>query len=265
MFSHFGHILKIVKNHFISEKDLEKKPSYFAQINNNIYKNVFLLYFESLPTTSQISFELIKFLIENKSALDFKSKDYSSAIHFAVKNANLTPPTLQYILENKATVNACNGSKETALTKALQVEKISIDIIKILIENKTDLNLSSKDSSNLHHAARNTSVTSQIIHLLVDNKADLNFIDKNKKLPLHFACENENVSPDLFRFFVDNSAFNSKVINPLITLFQMKNIPIEKVKILCNIFFYFNIIFYFYFFIFYFFPIYFLKLRKKEM
>ena len=104
----------------------------------------------------QISFDIIKYLIESKSELNFNSKYKKSPLHLACKNRNSTLEIIKLLVESKSDLNLEDGDNNTPLHFACKNEKISYEIIQYLVESKSYLNYKNNYScSPLHLAFKN--------------------------------------------------------------------------------------------------------------
>ena len=172
-----------------------------------------------------ISFEIIKYLVENKSNMNSKNcSDGETPLHIACKNENISLEIIECLVENKSDLNLSESSFENALHIArknknnlyfkhrgikgntplhiaCENENISFEIIEYLVENKSDINLKDTfDYTPLHLACKNKNISSEIIKCLVEKKSDLNSKDTYNKNPLQFASENENISVEIIEY-----------------------------------------------------------------
>jgi ankyrin repeat protein len=171
LFGYFGEMYELVKVHYSKDLDLEMNPSYFAKKNNQYYQNVLLLHFMKLnhnpKKNKSITFDLVKFLIENKSVIDFRDKSSNSSLHLAASNDFFSTDILRLLIDGKAMIGAVNGDRKFAVACCFNSKEINFDKIKFLIESKSPLQLDRKKVSTvLHFACKHPKITPEIIQYL---------------------------------------------------------------------------------------------------
>jgi hypothetical protein len=187
IFSEFRVIWKDLKelgflsNYFSKNEDNEERKSKLKEI---IWKKNFKELEDRSGNTPLfyhcekeiITFDKIKFYIENKSNLDYPIKR-KSPLNLLCKNKNVTLKIVKYMVENKAEITVKENKEEfhpvTPLIFAV-LNGISIEIIKYLIDCKSQLSIPSfiKDSV-LHRACNTENISLEVIKCLIENKSDV--------------------------------------------------------------------------------------------
>ena len=158
------------------------------------------------------SLQAIKCLVENKSEINSKTRDNQIPLHMACRNENISFEIIEYLIQNKSQLNAIeeikySHNKNQPLHLACRNKNITIEIIKLLIENKANLNstdqlenlnekqLNSKEEieNTLHCAIKNKSISLEIIEYMIDKNCGLDVKDDyNQNLSIHLACQNKS-------------------------------------------------------------------------
>ena len=181
---------------------LEKKAD--LNILNREYKHSLLVALEN----KNVSFGIIKLLVESKCHMnENESNNLNYTIQIALEN-DWPLSTIQYLVENKSALDTKNRQFDTPLHTACAIKETPIEIIKYLVENKSDLN--SKNNRHflpLHFECEKFTLDVDKIKYLVEKKSDLNSLDYYQHFtPLQIFLKNKNVPFDLLQFFVENKS-----------------------------------------------------------
>lgn len=122
------------KKEFLKEVLLKKEISLLV---NKIYKSTPL---QCACKDIDISFEMIKNFVDNKSDLNSMNNSFQIPLHYACRNEKVSLEIVQYLVENKSNLNSEKYYNGNPLHHAIQNNTISVDIIKYLVESKSDLN-----------------------------------------------------------------------------------------------------------------------------
>ena len=151
-----------------------------------------------------ISFEMVKYFVENKADLNEKhKKKNSTTLHLASNNSEVTPEILRFLIENKSDPKLVDSELNTPLHYACKNWNISTERLDVLIR-ETNLGIfNQKNFSPFHCACKNSFINLGMIKFLVEKKCDI-FLQNNKgNTPFHLICQNKKVSVDILQFFIN--------------------------------------------------------------
>ena len=146
LFSHIPKIFGLIRRGFPNTEKYQQIQFY---TNEKIENNYTLLQICLLE--NKIENEMIKYLIDNKSDLNSKTKDkifvgfYSyidyenTPLHLACKNPSVSFETVKYMIDCRYNLGATNYKNRNPLHLACKKINISPQIIKYLVEKKSIL------------------------------------------------------------------------------------------------------------------------------
>lgn len=127
--------------------------------------------------------ETLKWLINNKANINLTDKNGQTALHYNVINNNTD--IIKYLLKYKAEPNIKDNNQLTPLVYAK-----TIKIMKLLLDNGADPNIiTSKGNTLLHNVTKTNNLKG--VYYLLQAKANPNIPDKNGKLPIEYAANQD--------------------------------------------------------------------------
>ena len=132
--------------------------------------------------------------------------DFVTLIFRECSKGNLELNSIKSLLEKNGEINCRNKDNHTPLQVVCSNPSISTDVLKFFIENKALVNINNSDNSPLHKLCQ-TSKNLDLIKFLVEfGGANVNAFGKFKYYPLHKACANKEIAPELFDYLIENKA-----------------------------------------------------------